>query len=448
MKHFNSISRVVFGLSLVCSATALHAQTPTNYDVSVRINIEQGDAGICFASPDNSNFVLFQFKSGKDFMRPHSRVNDSWAEYHDAHYPDGFTLQAGKDYTVRISVTDDGKKATTYIAEGDGSEIKVNELVDDRYNFSFGRVGVRQSYDGDTDDRAYFDDFTVSADNKVLYSEDFSDPAKCSFRFGDTFEIRDGRLYADGRHDEYFGWQVIEADETKNFKVECDFEIKGVAAGIIWNALDESNFHMWQFNVERTPSQFRPHVWTSNGVSAKDVNVDIVTDHVYHLLIDVINGGKTAVTYLDGNKIDERDGNFVSTGKLGIRASYAENDVDGIRPPENSYFDNFRVTDHSGSILFEEDFSNPSAVYFSDGDIENGRLHIVGPSEGETRVWQTMVPNSLTTEIATITAAKEPETVNVYNIQGMLIRANIPAAEISALPAGLYIINGKKIAIR
>ena len=38
--------------------------------------------------------------------------------------------------------------------------------------------------------------------------------------------------------------------------------------------------------------------------------------------------------------------------------------------------------------------------------------------------------------------------VNVYNLQGMMVRSNVVAEEASvALPAGIYIVNGKKIAV-
>lgn len=38
--------------------------------------------------------------------------------------------------------------------------------------------------------------------------------------------------------------------------------------------------------------------------------------------------------------------------------------------------------------------------------------------------------------------------VNVYNVQGMLIKENVAPAEINNLPAGFYIVDGKKIVVR
>ena len=40
------------------------------------------------------------------------------------------------------------------------------------------------------------------------------------------------------------------------------------------------------------------------------------------------------------------------------------------------------------------------------------------------------------------------ETVNVYNVQGMLVKENVSSDAVNALPAGMYIVNGKKVLVR
>lgn len=52
-----------------------------------------------------------------------------------------------------------------------------------------------------------------------------------------------------------------------------------------------------------------------------------------------------------------------------------------------------------------------------------------------------------TSGISEIDAA-ETETGNVYNIAGICVLRNADAAAISSLPAGIYIFNGRKIAIK
>ncbi len=45
--------------------------------------------------------------------------------------------------------------------------------------------------------------------------------------------------------------------------------------------------------------------------------------------------------------------------------------------------------------------------------------------------------------------AGENQLVNVYNLRGILIRANVAAGEATVdLPAGLYIVGGKKVYVK
>lgn len=39
-------------------------------------------------------------------------------------------------------------------------------------------------------------------------------------------------------------------------------------------------------------------------------------------------------------------------------------------------------------------------------------------------------------------------TVNVYNLQGILIKDNATQEEIESLPAGIYIVNGRKVIVK
>lgn len=40
------------------------------------------------------------------------------------------------------------------------------------------------------------------------------------------------------------------------------------------------------------------------------------------------------------------------------------------------------------------------------------------------------------------------ELVNIYNVQGMLVKENVSKSAITELPAGFYIVDGKKIVVR
>lgn len=166
---------------------------------------------------------------------------------------------------------------------------------------------------------------------------------------------------------------------VKNYSVEADFEIERIAAGIIWGAVDHNNYYMWQFNIEKSPSMFRPHRWSDGNPSCLDEkNVTLERNRNYHLRIDVVDNGTTANTYLDGIMIDSRSGSF-PCGELGIRSAKAENEA---RYYETSYYDDFKVIDNDGKTLFEDHFDNRDN--FDNGNIVGGRLRV----EGECYAWQ------------------------------------------------------------
>lgn len=164
----------------------------------------------------------------------------------------------------------------------------------------------------------------------------------------------------------------------RNYTVEADFEIERVAAGIIWGATDHDNYYMWQFNIEKSPTKFRPHKWTGGGAAClSEIDVDLRKNTPYHLRIEVSDDGTVARTYLDGTLIDTRTGSF-PYGDMGVRSAQAEREA---RYYETSYYDDFKVS--SGSvILFEDHFDD-------DNNFDNGR--IVGDQlkvEGDCYAWQ------------------------------------------------------------
>ena len=174
--------------------------------------------------------------------------------------------------------------------------------------------------------------------------------------------------------------------QTGSYTVEAKFEIAHTAAGICFAQQDASNFYMWQFNTEGSVPRFRPHRW-SGGNAACLANVDLTgkvnlqNDHEYSVRIEVSNNGKHAATYLEGILIDERDGDF-SFGRIGIREDRGETD----QKAEIAYFDDFKVSDENGKVLFAEDFSSTNS--FSAGMVVDGRLYVVGSSTNTVYAWQ------------------------------------------------------------
>lgn len=166
--------------------------------------------------------------------------------------------------------------------------------------------------------------------------------------------------------------------DIKNYTVEADFEIERVAAGIIWGAVDHDNYYMWQFNIEKSPSKFRPHRWSGGNAACLDEkDVALERDRTYHLRIEVTDDGTTANTYLDDRLIDSRKGSF-PYGDMGVRSAKAERDA---RYYETAYYDDFKVT-ANGATLFEDHFD--VAGNFDNGRIVGGQLRV----EGECYAWQ------------------------------------------------------------
>lgn len=170
------------------------------------------------------------------------------------------------------------------------------------------------------------------------------------------------------------GSESIDPSTVRNYTVEADFEIERVAAGIIWGATDHNNYYMWQFNIEKSPTKFRPHQWSGgNAACLAEKDVELVANKIYHMRVDVSDGGTMARTYLNNVFIDERAGEY-TYGRIGIRAAQGENNT---RTYERAYYDNYvaRNTD-TGDVLFSEDFDNPGAIAMSGGDAIDGRLRV------------------------------------------------------------------------
>lgn len=165
---------------------------------------------------------------------------------------------------------------------------------------------------------------------------------------------------------------------VRNYTVEADFEIERVAAGIIWGATDRNNYYMWQFNVEKSPSKFRPHRWSGGSAAClAEIDVDLQKDRPYHMKVEVSDDGTVARTYLDGVLIDTRKGQF-PYGNMGVRSALAETST---RYAEISYYDDFKVYDASG-VLFEDHFNNGEK--FDNGRVVGNQLRV----EGSCYAWQ------------------------------------------------------------
>ena len=168
-------------------------------------------------------------------------------------------------------------------------------------------------------------------------------------------------------------------EPVTDYQVEVKFNIRQLAAGLIFAASDHSNYYMWQVNTNGS-LRFRPHRWTGGNpslLSEAAITGVSVKNGEQHTLTVSVTGGNVARTYIDGTLIDTRTGDF-AYGDFGFREDYDNGNV-----PEQALFDDFTVTS-GGKTLLEEHFDGSSHM-FSGGTLQDGQLYVSGPG---TYIWQ------------------------------------------------------------
>ncbi len=167
-----------------------------------------------------------------------------------------------------------------------------------------------------------------------------------------------------------------------DYEVEVKFNVKQLAAGLIFAASDHSNYYMWQVNTNGS-TRFRPHRWSGGNpacLSENAITGVTVQNGEQHTLTVKVTGGNVAKTYIDNVLIDTRTGDF-AYGDFGFREDY-----DNGNQPEQAYFDDFKVTS-GGKVLLEENFDGSSCM-FQSGTLQGGQFYVTGPG---TYAWQQKV---------------------------------------------------------
>ena len=161
-----------------------------------------------------------------------------------------------------------------------------------------------------------------------------------------------------------------------NYEVEVKFNVKSLAAGLIFAASDHNNYYMWQVNTLTGSPRFRPHRWSGGSPACLSENnitsVSIKNGEQHTLKIKVTNA-RVARTYIDGKLIDTRTGDF-AYGEFGFREDYDNGNV-----PEQAYFDDF-IVKSGDEVLLEEHFNGTSCM-FSNGTIDDGQFYVSGPAK-------------------------------------------------------------------
>ena len=176
-----------------------------------------------------------------------------------------------------------------------------------------------------------------------------------------------------------------QSDEITDYTLEGEVQIERTAAGFCFACQDESNFYFWQLNTEGDYPRLRPHVWKNGNPSClANINltgkVNLNNTDAFLLRIEVTDAS-LARTYINNVLVDERRGSF-KFGKIGMREDHGERDS----REEVGVYDNIVLKKADGTLLFSEDFSAGNG--FTAGSVVDGKLRIVGSTQGHVLAWQ------------------------------------------------------------
>ncbi|MCF0196711.1 MAG: hypothetical protein HUK03_05690 [Bacteroidaceae bacterium] len=346
-------SVLALAVMLFAFAPRTRAEETPDYTIEYKFEVENMAAGLCLSMTDDSHFYMWQFNTEQGNMRFRPHRWNGGAACLEEKTLDGVSMTG--EHSVRIEITNNGTTATTYV---DGN--KIDERTGE---FVYGRLGSRAN----GQEKAYFDDIVVTKNGVQEVNENFNNGENSLFDGG---EVINGRWHHTSSPKELV-WQ-FPLSEYGTYTIEADFKVVDNAAGLAF-ARDNSNYFMWQFNKE---NQFNPHVWDPNArlietIELTEKGVDVRTEGMHHLKIDVTNGARKAITYVDDVKVDERTGSFVY-GQVGLR-----HDALPDNTPESGLWDNIKVT-AGGTVKFQETFDNPYASKFSLGTWQDGCWFISG----------------------------------------------------------------------
>lgn len=189
-----------------------------------------------------------------------------------------------------------------------------------------------------------------------------------------------------------------ETIENLYYAIDVDITIIDGNAGIVFAGANNNNFVMWQLAIgEHNDGNLwlRPHTWVNGGgrcieeiVLNEDVagleNVSADYNVKHHMTIRVFKDG-TVETLIDSVSVGTTDAvaDMILTDTIGLIGFRCDAYNNGTIP-EVGLFDNLKITDASGAVLYEDDFSSEGSTLCEalvDGNqvvLENGALKVSG----------------------------------------------------------------------
>jgi len=162
-----------------------------------------------------------------------------------------------------------------------------------------------------------------------------------------------------------------------DYSIDVDFQIKVEVAGIVFGYVDETQFLMWQINVNDAEGKvfFRPHSYSSafTVISENDISDAIKWEDRYktHHMKVTVDSKNEIKTYIDTKLIDTYTDEMAAYGNFGLRENL------GV---EEAYFDNIVIKNTlNDQILNQIDF-NAGVNPFADSSTSEIVTGIMGDS--------------------------------------------------------------------
>lgn len=299
---------------------------------------------VAFRAQNSGNLYLWQFRGdGENELALHAIKDFDPAPSELKVVPLDVELETGEDAPFySISIRAEGSKIQTFL---DGELI--DETIDE--TFTSGGIGFRT---GAQESFAVKDVRLESAGGEVLYESDFneSNEFSCGEREGDSLIIPRGQ----SQGCLYFG-------QWGDYDWEADVTVEEVATGVIFRAVDNDNYYMWQLRGD--DSTVVPHTKKNGSFTALDPSEPITpaVEIGETVTMRIETRGETITTYIDDHKVDERQESTFRSGGVGFRNGLTERGT----------FENLTVTTPSGEELTntEEISGNPVCTEVEEGVI-------------------------------------------------------------------------------
>ncbi|QWC86245.1 glycoside hydrolase family 78 protein [Nocardioidaceae bacterium] len=270
--------------------------------------VESVAASVTFRATSTNDFYMWQFRgasAGADAntLKAHVTSNGSYRVISIDALP--FTLMNGSTYEFRIATQ--GSRIVTDLRPAGAQEwSRVSSITDGTH--AAGGIGFRTG----SSESAFFDDLRVSADDSVLYANDFSAGAE-EFACG---ELRSGRLYVARSRNCLTGaaWQ--------DYTTEADVRIEpGTSTAALAIRGTDAGYYLVQ--LKQGSPEGLVEIYANRGGSfdrlrsVRVPGIAVAADELHALRVEA--RGTTLRTYVDDVLVDTLVDTTYRTGRPGVR---------------------------------------------------------------------------------------------------------------------------------